>query len=133
MHNNETGADAKIAWAKVKALKSGGDHWIGEIKTTKRCFTRWPIRLMAVPTVTHSRACIPPSTNMLDQLSIRKIIRESGGRIILSPWSELPRSSSTDLDHPDCSALVARTQLDQVVHVEDEDDGGECEDGDDEK
>ena len=49
----------------------------------------------------------------------------------MSPWSELSCSSSTNLDHPDCSALVARTQLDQVVHVEDEDDGGECEDGGD--
>ena len=27
--------------------------------------TRWPIRLRAVPTVTHSLACIPPSTKML--------------------------------------------------------------------
>ena len=47
-----------------------------------------------------------------------------------SPWSEVSRSSSTDVHHPDCSALVAPPQLDQVVGVEDEDDGGgECEVG----
>ena len=53
-----------------------------------------------------------------------------GGRVILPPWSELSRGSSTDLDHPDCSTLVAQPQLGQVVDVEEEDDGGgECEDG----
>ena len=38
MHNNETGADAKIALVKVKALKSGTDHCIGETKATKKVF-----------------------------------------------------------------------------------------------
>ena len=46
----------------------------------------------------------------------------------LPPWSEFSHCSLTDLDHPDCSTLVAQPQLGQVVDVED-DGGGECEDG----
>ena len=47
---------AKVVFVKVV--------WINH---NKKLSTRWPIRLRAVPTVTHSRACIPPSTNMLEE------------------------------------------------------------------
>ena len=36
MHNNEIGADAKMTWVKLKALKIDTDHCIGEIKATKK-------------------------------------------------------------------------------------------------